>query len=380
MKSMIYTALAVCAMLTACGGGAKKTADRHEESAAEKTSAGEIVFSPEQAEAAGVKTETAKTADFRGAIRTSGRILPSAGGEATVSATSAGIVSFGKRVPAEGASVGAGEVIATVSARNMADGDPVAKARINYEQAEKEYRRAETLVGDRIISQREYDKIKSDYLTAKAAYEGVSGGSKDDGAAVVSPLKGFVKQVLAKQGAFVNVGDPIAVVAADALLQLRADLPEKYAAQRTSISAANFRLPYRSTLYSTEQLGGRLVAVGKSADEGSPYLPVTFEFKNTGDITSGTYADVWLLTGASGNVISVPESALTEEQGLYFVYVRLDEDCYRKQHVTLGRDNGRRVEILSGLEAGDEVVTEGAYHIKLASVSTVVPEGHTHNH
>ena len=89
---------------------------------------------------------------------------------------------------------------------------------------------------------------------------------------------------------------------------------------------------------------------------------------------------MWLLTGASGNVISVPESALTEEQGLYFVYVRLDEDCYRKQHVTLGRDNGRRVEILSGLEAGDEVVTEGAYHIKLASVSTVVPEGHTHNH
>jgi len=47
--------------------------------------------------------------------------------------------------------------------------------------------------------------------------------------------------------------------------------------------------------------------------------------------------------------------------------------------VTLGADNGSEVQILSGLKAGDEVVTEGAYQIKLASASNAIP-AHTHNH
>ena len=75
----------------------------------------------------------------------------------------------------------------------------------------------------------------------------------------------------------------------------------------------------------------------------------------------------------------MPVSALTEEQGAYFVYLKLDESCYRKQEVRPGESNGARTEILSGLNPGDEVVTEGAYNVKLASASNVIP-AHTHNH
>ena len=78
-------------------------------------------------------------------------------------------------------------------------------------------------------------------------------------------------------------------------------------------------------------------------------------------------------------MISVPTTALTEEQGIYFVYVKLDEEGYKKQEVRIGADDGLRTEILSGLKAGDEVVTRGAYQVKLASVSGAIP-GHTHNH
>ena len=79
-------------------------------------------------------------------------------------------------------------------------------------------------------------------------------------------------------------------------------------------------------------------------------------------------------------MISIPTSALTEEQSVYYVYLKLDEECYKKQEVQIGTDNGLRTEILGGLNEGDEVVTRGVYQVKLASVSGAIPEGHTHNH
>ncbi len=55
-----------------------------------------------------------------------------------------------------------------------------------------------------------------------------------------------------------------------------------------------------------------------------------------------------------------PHTALTEEQGSFFVYLQVDEEGYKKQLVTLGADNGEKVQILSGVKAGDKVVTQGA--------------------
>jgi multidrug efflux pump subunit AcrA (membrane-fusion protein) len=87
------------------------------------------------------------------------------------------------------------------------------------------------------------------------------------------------------------------------------------------------------------------------------------------------YGNEYIVRG----VISLPESALTEEQGLYFVYLKLDDECYKKQEVQLGTSNGERVEILSGLKDGDTVVTRGAIHVKLAAASNAIPT-HSHNH
>ena len=79
------------------------------------------------------------------------------------------------------------------------------------------------------------------------------------------------------------------------------------------------------------------------------------------------------------SVLSVPVSALIEEQGVYSVFIRLDEEGYKKQWVTLGANNGSEVQILSGLKPGDEVVTRGAYQIKLSSASNAIP-AHSHSH
>lgn len=61
------------------------------------------------------------------------------------------------------------------------------------------------------------------------------------------------------------------------------------------------------------------------------------------------------------------------------VFVQEEEEIFRKQEVRIGRSDGRRTEVLSGLNEGDRVVVSGAYNVKLATASSAIP-GHTHNH
>jgi multidrug efflux pump subunit AcrA (membrane-fusion protein) len=118
---------------------------------------------------------------------------------------------------------------------------------------------------------------------------------------------------------------------------------------------------------------------GKASGENGYYVPVTFEFDNKGDVIPGSFVEVFLLSSPMENVLSLPHSALTEEQGSFFVYLQLDEEGYKKQLVTLGADNGESVQILSGIKAGDRVVTQGAYQVKLASATNAIP-AHSHEH
>ena len=64
---------------------------------------------------------------------------------------------------------------------------------------------------------------------------------------------------------------------------------------------------------------------------------------------------------------------------IYFIYLQVDESCYEKRSVELGQNDGERVEIIKGLEGGEQVVVQGAIHVRLASSSDIIP-GHTHEH
>ena len=77
--------------------------------------------------------------------------------------------------------------------------------------------------------------------------------------------------------------------------------------------------------------------------------------------------------------LAIPVEALTEEQGLYFIYLQKCAESYKKQEVKIGANNGKEVQILEGLHAGDRVVVKGAYHVKLASASNALP-AHSHEH
>lgn len=338
----------------------------------------EIAFSKEQAKLVGLSTETVSPGTFYQAIKTSGQIQASQGNEVVIAATSNGIVSFTNPSITDGSAVNAGQSVVTISAKKLLEGDPAAKAKIAYDIALKEYQRAEGLVKDQIISAKEFEQVKLRYETARTAYEAQASNITASGVSVTSPISGYIKNRLVAQGEYVSVGQPIATVSQNKRLQLRAEVSENNFKMLKSISSANFKPAYDNIVYKLSDLNGRLLSYGKSSGDQTFYIPVTFEFDNIGDIIPGAFTEVYLLSSPQENIISVPVSSVTEEQGLNFVYLRLDEEGYKKQEVTLGQNNGERVQILSGLNKGDKVVVKGVYQVKLAATSSVMPEGHSH--
>lgn len=338
----------------------------------------EIILTPEKAKAAGVESEIIQPKPFRQVITVSGQVQAAQGDESMVVANVAGVVSF--RTPVtDGMSIGKGASILQISADNMPEGDPVKRARIAYETAKQEYERASRLVESQIISKKEFNAIAETYENSRLAYEAISKHQTGTGVVVTAPMGGYIKNCLVKEGDYVSVGQPLVSITQNRRLYLRADVSEKYYGALSRIRSANFKTPYDNQVYALDDLKGRLLSYGKAPGSDSFYVPVTFEFDNRGDIIPGSYVEVYLLSAEMPDVLSLPVTALTEEQGLNFVYLQLDEEGYKKQEVTLGASDGREVQILSGLKAGDRVVTKGAYHVKLASASNAIP-AHSHEH
>ncbi len=374
----LFTAACGALLLAACGhgGGHAEDADGHADEAKEHSD--EIVIDTAEARASGIAVETVQPGEFSGVIPCGGKILAAQGDEATVTATVAGIVRLVRGV-AEGSPVGRGAAVFTISSRNLQD-DPARQAAIAYQKAKNEYDRAAKLVKDRIVTQKDFNQIRADYEAAKTVYDAFKqDGAAGGGVAVKSPIGGYVKTCLVKEGDYVAVGQPMMTVTQTRSLYLRANVPERYYAQMGTISSAKFKTAHGSRVYSLAQMDGRLVATGKQTGDGSPYIPVTFEFSNRADVAPGSFVETYLLTAPRQGVVTVPVSALTDEQGLNFVYIQTDPTCYERREVVIGQTDGERVEIKSGLKAGEKVVTKGAVQVRLAGASTAIP-GHTHNH
>ena len=338
----------------------------------------EIMLAPEKAKAAGVASEVIQPKTFRQVIKTSGEVQAAQGAESVVVANVAGVVSF-QRAVTEGMQVGKGATIMTISASKLQDGDPAERARIAYEAAKADYDRASRLVESQIVSQKEFNAIKEKYENARLAYEALAKNQTKGGVAVAAPIGGYIKNLLVKEGDYVAVGQPLATVTQNNRLFLRADVSERYYKYLNGISSANFKTPYDNQVYELEALNGKLLSVGKAAGSGSYYVPVTFSFDNKGEIIPGSFVEIFLLSKQQENALVLPVEALTEEQGLYFVYLQNCEESYKKQEVKIGASNGVEVQILDGIHPGDKVVVKGAYHVKLASAGNALP-AHSHEH
>lgn len=330
-----------------------------------------IVLEPSAAALFDLATDTAGVRELSVAVKTGGTVIASAEGSAVVSAPTSGIVTLTKGLE-PGSSVGVGTVVGTVSAKAVSGGDANLAAKAELEAARAEYERAESLYGDRLVTFKEYNSAKAAYEKARAAYSSAASSGK-----AISPIRGVITGFEALNGQYVEAGAPIATVSAADRLLVRAEVPARSYRSIASARDARILLPDGSALTLSEH-GGRRVGDNAAAASSGGYVPVMFSVANDGSLLPGESVQVILIGDQSRRVMAVPASAVTEQQGTYFVFEQIDEDCYRRLPVKIGAGDGLYIEVVEGLAGGERIVTRGVTAVKLAMTSGTVPEGHSH--
>lgn len=346
-----------------------------------ETNNSDISFLKEQAWKIEFANQAITPRPFNDVIKVAGQLYAKPSDEQVVAARSSGIVKWNESV-VTGASVRQGQQLFILTSGNLAQGNiesQYRESKANFEKAEADYKRVEPLRADKIISEKDYLEVKNTYDQAKITFETLSRNYTQGGQSVQSPINGFIRQITAQSGEFVEAGQPLAVITKDQTLQLLAEVPLRYATQLPLISEANFKTLHNEAIYSTRSLDGRVISYGRAVGSGSPLLPIYFSLKNNGTLLPGDPVEVYLKSSPIRNAFVVPITAIIEEQGLYYVYVQTEGETFQKRNVKLGAKDGTDVQLLSGVKEGERVVTKGAYMIKLATQSGSVP-AHGHEH
>jgi len=341
-----------------------------------------ISFLKEQAWKIDFAIEQVKRQSIHEVIHTSGEIQPVKGEEKIIAAKSSGIVFFKSQKLQEGREVRAGETLFIISSKgllqsNMKEKYQVAKARIDKTKAD--FERAEKLLAQQIIGQKEYEQRKMDYSIAEAGFQTLTNSYNAEGQTVRASMSGIVKNVLVSNGQFVEEGTPLVEITRNRRLLLQAEVSQRFFPQLRLVKSANFKTSYQQETQSIDDYNGKLVSYGNILEEGSSFVHVLFELDNLGALLPGSFVELFLLTKPIENTLVIPKSALMQDYSLNYVYVQTGGESFEKREVKLGVDDGVNVQVLSGIAEGEWIVTNGAYQIKMASMSSTIP-AHGHEH
>ncbi len=340
---------------------------------------GSIRFTKEQSWNGNFRVEQIIPEPFGEVVNCSGEILVAPGDELIVSARTPGTVRLGPEPWMVGSVVKSGEQLMVVVGDQVDENlrTRYEKAKATLDAAKANAKRADKLIKDKIISQKQYEQIQAESKQAQAEFDAVSKNYSSGGQRIMSPANGVVAQMLVGEGSFVNSGDPLMVIRQNRSFVLKANLPRSKGELFEQISDADFIPGNSSEPVSVSGSGGHRIHLQEVGTNASAFLPVYFELPSSGSISVGQYAEVFLKTKGGEAALSVPVSALIERSGVFCVYIQTGGEQYAERDVQTGRRDAFRVEIVSGLNAGDRVVTKGAARVRLASMTNAVP-AHTH--
>lgn len=315
-------------------------------------------------------------------IPVTGEIEAPASGLAHVSTPVAGLIVASGPAPAPGDRVSAGETLALVAPASI--DNSYARLRADVVEAQREAERAERLFAAGAIAQRRLEEARHELEVAQAAFEAIGGvpPGEEDGTdphlyRLRTPIGGVIADRHVAAGQHVDAGMHAFTVVNPATLWFVARVAARHTATLGDLSGAWF------TVEGTERVhtAGRLVSVGSIIDPASRTLPVRFAVANPDRaLKVGMLADGHLLVGDPVEGVAVPATAVQDEDGLPVVYVKVGGEAFLRRVVELGPSDGTWTIVTAGIAAGEQVVTTGAYQVKLASLGDVEISDHGHPH
>ena len=344
--------------------------------------AGGIPFLKEQQwKTPGFATAFATTGSIMVSFPATGQVVPAAGRMARIAAPVAGLIEAGgvAQSPAPGQRVARGQVLAVLTPALGEGGSTLARARAELRGAEDEYARAERLYGAEAVPQRRVREAEIRLAAAREALAGIAGSGSagaDGRLAIRSPIAGAVASRTLAPGSRVEAGAELFTVVDPSVVWLVVNVPGTEVLRVGRDASASFRVPGSDRIYHTR----RTVSIGSVIDSVSRTVPVIYEVANRdGSLKVGMNAQVAVGTGRPARGVTIPASAVLEEDGRPIAYVQVEGERFERRELEVGGTSRDRTLVLAGIEAGERVVTEAAYQVRLASLSTSVP-AHGHEH
>ncbi len=251
-----------------------------------------------------------------------------------------------------------GEVLARLDDRDIRSRleqarSAVAEAESEFARASSDYKRFERLHGQQAVPEQKFEQARAAFRAADARLKRAREAGKEAkvnlGYTVIrSPVTGYVVEKHMEVGGMAAPGRPILEVQEGGSLRLEAAVREGLAGK---IEMGD-RLPVRIDALETE-LVGTVDEKLPVADPRSRSFLVKLSLPQQPGLRSGMFGRLYIPTG-SVDPLTIPRDAVQKMGQLELVWVLSGTDP-QKRYIRTGRVYDKRIEVLSGLEEGEEV-------------------------
>ena len=281
--------------------------------------------------------------------------------ESVVTAKSSGVMVA--QLAEEGDFVRQGQVLARI--------DP-ARARLEVQRNQatvnklsNNYRRAQELLAQKLISTEAHDQIRFDLESARASLDLAQLELAYTN--VTAPISGVVAQRMIKQGNLVSLNAPVYRIVNNQQLEAVMNVPER------EMAVIQSGLPVRMLVDAVpgQIFEGRIDRVSPVMDAGSGTFRVTSVFDGKQVLRPGMFGRIEIVYDRRENVLTVPRTALLDDESDPALYVVRDGKSVRVS-IKTGYSNGDIIEVVSGLKAGDKVITAGKVAVRDGALVTVI--------
>lgn len=258
-----------------------------------------------------------------------------------------------------------------IAAYNQAEAN-LSSANANLVKAQKDIDRYNMLLQNDAVARQTVDQAQAAYAQAKGnvdvAKAAVLSAKTDlSYATITAPFTGRIGISQVRLGAQVSPGTTLLntisserPIGVDIVVNEQ-DISRFYNYQKHSTDST-FKLQLSDG--TTYKEPGRILAIDRGVNDQTGTITVRVQFPNNNDeLKDGMSCVLHVLNDQSGNRIIIPYKAVTEQMGEFFVFV--SQDTIAKEHkVKLGPRVGTDVVILSGINAGGKIITDGFQRLR----------------
>ena len=268
-----------------------------------------------------------------------------------------------------------GETLATLESSDLARAvAEYHKALAGNQVKQKALARAQDLFEHSAIAQRDYEQAEGDANQAKAEVDAtreqvqVFGMDPDHASTqlvVKAPRSGIILEIGAAPGEFsqaLSAPAPLCTIADISSVWAVGDIYEQ------DLSAAKSGEDAQVTLnaYPGRHWSGRIGVVSSAVDPATRTLQVRVVLPNSGaDAKPGMFGSIRILRSSASGIL-VPAAAVIREGNDSYMFVGKGNGRFDRRSVKIGRSAGGTLEILSGVNVGETIVTDGALLLRAA--------------